>query len=181
MSPWRRCLQNQGLPISSPLSRKEACSLLTPTILDGIFQLARGYLVRRGVCARQRPLPGNVERRQWVDQAESEQGSAQGGWDTSLRCAVPKLNQWGRFRAAVAEVQQANAEPPWRNGEVSFCPRIAPGGPGNLLAMRAWEGGECVDADQRPHSSSLAVSRGQRPVVRKRCHSVPGTGLPSPR
>jgi hypothetical protein len=34
--------------------------------------IERENLVRRGVCARHRPLSRNVERRQWIDQARPE-------------------------------------------------------------------------------------------------------------
>ncbi len=74
---------------------------------------AKRTLVRRGVCARHRPLSRNVERRRGIDQARPAQGFAQSGWGMipagmrptrdaksagvcDLRCAVPKLNQWGQ-------------------------------------------------------------------------------------
>jgi hypothetical protein len=112
-------------------------------------------LVRRGVCARYRPLPRNVERNQGVDQARPAQGFAQSGWEgRTLRCAVPKLNQWGRpISRVLAGPWRCHFGLPGNDGEVSFC-RHAAGRPerGCLPARAAkldrhgrTKGGDCVD------------------------------------
>jgi hypothetical protein len=48
--------------------------------LYSVDESLRENLVRRGVCARHRPLSRNVERRQRVDQARPAEGFAQSGW-----------------------------------------------------------------------------------------------------